>query len=322
MAKTDNLTDFMTDVANAIREKKGTTDLINPQDFADEIASIEGSGGSKWTGHADAEGLRAIGWTDDDIAYFQENGVNWTKEEDEFHLVSEENKALYGVLTASNIADYADKIEYLPKLDVSGITTMADWLKNCYRLTAIPYLDTSHITSMANMCQGCANLACFPLLDTSKVTSVSYMFNNCDSLQVVPPLNLSNVTSMTYMCQNCSSLVYVSGLETPKVTSMNYAFRYCYSLKTIAGLDMSKATTAAMVSTCEVLNVALMKNLSRGISFGALNLHEKSLIYIINNATTASITITLSTEAYARLSENTEVLQALANHPNITLASA
>ena len=41
MAKTDNLTDFLTDVANAIREKKGTTETINPQDFSSEIASIE-----------------------------------------------------------------------------------------------------------------------------------------------------------------------------------------------------------------------------------------------------------------------------------------
>lgn len=45
MAKTDNLTDFLTDVADAIREKKGTTDPINPQDFSAEIASIEGGGG-------------------------------------------------------------------------------------------------------------------------------------------------------------------------------------------------------------------------------------------------------------------------------------
>ena len=45
MAKNDNLTDFLTDVANAIREKKGTTDLINPQDFSAEIASIETGGG-------------------------------------------------------------------------------------------------------------------------------------------------------------------------------------------------------------------------------------------------------------------------------------
>lgn len=45
MAKTDNLTDFLTDVADAIREKKGTSEPINPQDFASEIASIEGGSG-------------------------------------------------------------------------------------------------------------------------------------------------------------------------------------------------------------------------------------------------------------------------------------
>lgn len=48
MAKNDNLQDFLTDVADAIREKKGTTALINPQDFAAEIASIEtGEGGGE-----------------------------------------------------------------------------------------------------------------------------------------------------------------------------------------------------------------------------------------------------------------------------------
>lgn len=52
MAKNNNLTDFLTDVANAIREKKGTSDPINPQNFSDEIASIETGGG----GGASAEG--------------------------------------------------------------------------------------------------------------------------------------------------------------------------------------------------------------------------------------------------------------------------
>lgn len=47
MAKNDNLKDFLTDVADAIREKKGTTDLINPQDFSAEIASIETGGGGE-----------------------------------------------------------------------------------------------------------------------------------------------------------------------------------------------------------------------------------------------------------------------------------
>lgn len=46
MAKNNNLTDFLVDVANAIRAKKGTTAKINPQDFSSEIASIESGGGS------------------------------------------------------------------------------------------------------------------------------------------------------------------------------------------------------------------------------------------------------------------------------------
>ena len=45
MAKNDNLSDFMTDIANAIRAKKGTSEPINAQDFTAEIASIETGGG-------------------------------------------------------------------------------------------------------------------------------------------------------------------------------------------------------------------------------------------------------------------------------------
>ena len=36
---------FRTEVADAIRAKKGTSESINPQDFAEEIASIETGGG-------------------------------------------------------------------------------------------------------------------------------------------------------------------------------------------------------------------------------------------------------------------------------------
>lgn len=47
MAKNNNLTDFLTDVADAIRTKKGTSGLIDPQDFSSEIASIPSGGTSK-----------------------------------------------------------------------------------------------------------------------------------------------------------------------------------------------------------------------------------------------------------------------------------
>ena len=40
MAKTDNLIHYLSDVANAIREKEGSTDPINAQDFSERIRSI------------------------------------------------------------------------------------------------------------------------------------------------------------------------------------------------------------------------------------------------------------------------------------------
>ena len=46
MAKNNNLTDFLTGVADAIRTKKGATELINPQNFESEILSIETGGGT------------------------------------------------------------------------------------------------------------------------------------------------------------------------------------------------------------------------------------------------------------------------------------
>ena len=40
MSKSNNLTDFLLDIADGIREKKGTLDKINPQDFKSEIDSL------------------------------------------------------------------------------------------------------------------------------------------------------------------------------------------------------------------------------------------------------------------------------------------
>ena len=185
--------EFRTEVADAIRAKKGTTELIHPQDFAEEIASIETGGSLKrhtYTGHADVEGLRAIGWTDEDIAYYQENGVNWDEEDDQYHLVSEDNKALYGVLTENNISEYKARIVYLPKIDTSNVTDMNKKFYGCPSLVSIPQLDTSNVTTTYEMFGGCSSLVSVTLLDTQKVTNIGYMLNGCTSLTTA---NLKNV---------------------------------------------------------------------------------------------------------------------------------
>jgi hypothetical protein len=50
MARTNNLTNFLTDVADAIRSKKGTTGVIPASSFDTEIASITTGGGITPTG--------------------------------------------------------------------------------------------------------------------------------------------------------------------------------------------------------------------------------------------------------------------------------
>ena len=61
MAKNNNLTDFLTDIANAIRTKKGTTAKINPQDFSSEIASISTGGGDMPTPDTPTPDMPVIG---------------------------------------------------------------------------------------------------------------------------------------------------------------------------------------------------------------------------------------------------------------------
>ena len=229
----------------------------------------------KWTGHADAEGLKAIGWTDEDIAYYQENGVNWNEEDDEWHKVTEDNKALYGVLTADNISTYARRIVYLPKIDTSGMKGMSFMFDGCYSLKAIP------------------------MLDTSAVANMSYMFKNCNSLTSIPMLDTSSVMFMNSMFYYCYTLTSIPMLDTSSVTNMNEMFKGCYSL-----------------TRANLKNVKLAYQL-----YSSPLLSKESLLYLINNeAATSAITIKLASYAYDKWATDPDIVAALANHPNISLA--
>ena len=63
----NNLKDHLKEVADAIRAKKGTSDLINPQDFATEIEGISGGGES---GGSTIEYLDLTGLATLQVSYF------------------------------------------------------------------------------------------------------------------------------------------------------------------------------------------------------------------------------------------------------------
>ena len=350
--KNDNLKDFLTDVADAIREKEGSSEPINPQEFSDRIRAIQSGGGGNlygYTGHADVEGLKAIGWTDADIDYYQQF-VNWDEEYDEYHKVTDDNKALYGVLTANNIADYKDRIVYLPKIDLSGVTSMESMFAECFALVALPMLDTSNVTTMLNAFNKCYSLVSVPCLDTRKVKHMGNMYQYCYSLTSPPQLNMDAVTAASGMFFYCYSLKNVPQLNLSKVANLGSLFRYCYTLEYIPALDTSSATvtqgmvyqcyalkTIPMVDMAKVTNVngmftgtaalvhLYLKNLAISIDLSSARiLSKESLIYMIQNSneSATAVTITLHPYAYERLTNDPDVFYELQFKLGITLASA
>ena len=180
MAKNDNLKDFLTDVADAIREKKGTTEKINPQDFSDEIRGIESGGGNPW--NAD------VIWNDDTTFGFDSikeihihEGIT-TLDEKAFRYNSSLQKVvlpkslqIIGTYAFAGMAGILTEIN-LPE----NITTI-----NNYAFNGSPF-----------------NKLIFP----SKVTYINYgICTNCTSLESV--VFLGNVTHIRPIAfQNCSAL--------------------------------------------------------------------------------------------------------------------
>ena len=353
MAKNDNLKDFLVDVADAIREKEGSSEPINPQEFSDRIRAIQGGGGNEnlygYTGHADEEGLRAIGWDDDDIEYFKQHGIKWNEDEDDLYKVSDDNKALYGVLTAENIQDYKDRIVYLPKINLSvlksitalfkecvnmigvpllntkGFPAMTNMFHTCRSLTYIPPMDTSSVTAMGNFCYSCYSLTDLPMLDTSKVIDFSGAFFGCYSLRKMPPWDFGAATTTYRTFYGAASLTDLPDLNLISLVSGGRTCYNCYCLKNVGQVNFGPSAT---LSEFFYLNAALtdisIVGLSSSISFAESPLLNKDslkiaidLSYNVNN-----IVITLHPYAYQRLVEDADIVASLSEHPNVTLASA
>lgn len=324
MGKDNNLHDYLSDIADAIREKKDSTGSINAQDFSTEIRDIPIS---IWTGHADIEGLKAIGWDDEDIAYYQRYGVNWNEEDDQYHKVSEDNKTLYGVLTVQNYKEYKDRIEYLPKLDFSRETTAVRAFEEFNNLIAVPHLDFSNTSYLIEAFYNCSLLTCIPPFKAKITKDFNRIFYNCSSLCKLPYFNISSnaelrIDATYYGCRQITSIPQ----DVLKITgSAEYLFGNCENLyKTPILKFVNVINTNRTFNSCKNLRYAMIEGLAISVSLSdARSLSKESLIYIINNeSATSAITITLHSAAYARLSTDPDIVAALNNHPLVTLASA
>lgn len=228
MAVSDTIQSIKTHLTNAYNtlETKGATILTNKniQNLSDTIDSIPSGGGSEFTGHYDAEGLTQIGWTSEEIQYYQDNGVQWNEENDDAFELTE----------TELVGDNSANTRFLPKSATN--TSFA----NYYRLLAIPLINLGRITSNRRMFANCYSLITIPLINTNKVTVLDSMFTNCYSLKTIPQIDTSNVTVFYGLFQYCYSLKTVPQIDTSKGENFGVLFNGCRSLTKVPELDFSK----------------------------------------------------------------------------------
>ena len=284
MARTDTLGNFLTDVATAIRNKKGTTDTIVASNFDTEIESIESGGGdtSEYFGPASSGSSGNGGYS----------GISSS-------ILKIPDNFTFSGTSASYMFSGCKNLKSIPLLDTSGVKTMNYMFSYCSSLETIPLLDTSNVLDMQYMFQYCTNLKTIPLLNTSKCIGFNNMFRDCQSLTSIPLIDTSKAQQMQFMFNYCSSLTEIPQLDTGNVTSFYNTFYGCNNLTTVPKLNASKATYMIQVfaSTSKLTDFGGFENLGQAYSTTASenynnytldlkncpNLTHDSLMNVINN---------------------------------------
>lgn len=237
---------------------------------------------SLFTGHYDRQGLKQIGWSDEEIDYYQQYWVQWDSENDYiFKLTSDE---LLGNDTSTT--------RFIPK------NTTKKSFRSYSSLLAIPLIDFSNITSFNSIFSGCLSLIAIPLINTSKGTNFNSTFSSCKSLKKVPLLNTSNAKNMGSMFDGCVILEEIPQFNTSKVQNFQNIFWSCPSLKTIPKMDFSSATNIlSFCSSVSLTDLGGLENLgqaydiSKSANYSSYRLDlsnctkltEQSLINVLTN---------------------------------------
>ena len=247
--------DTFTPTGNIDINANGSYDVTNYA-TANVNVQVSAKNYSYFDGVIDTEGLRTIGWDDESIGMYRDNERHYASENN-YYIVSEENKALNGVIVdKTSIQNNKDNLnfKYCPFFDTSNVTDMSNMFNGCRSLISIPKIDTSKVTSMIGAFTVCSSLTTIPHIDTTKVTNMYRMFNGCRSLTTIPLLNTSNVTDMGYMFNGCTWFTSIPQIDTTNVTNMEYIFSKCTSLTSIPQIDTSKVTSMyAMFDSCSSL---------------------------------------------------------------------
>ena len=249
----------LTGIADAVREKKGTTDLIQVSNLATEISNIQGGGtveeltitsNGTYNPPTGIDGFAPV------VVNVPQDG---SPPESAFNITGSCNyrfaynnwnwfiKLNGNKITTNNIKNidymfgYSSNLEVIP-FDInmtSSSTTAGYTFTGCYNLTNIPMINNLKMSSAGSpqMFKNCYKIRNFPEgfgdnWDFSEMKLATYggmnsFFADCYSLREVPEVIIAN-------CCNKNKSTYS--------VSYYYLFSGCNSLDEINGLEVSQTT--------------------------------------------------------------------------------
>ena len=294
------LTDKLSSIADAIRDKTGKTELLTLDQMPTEIAGIETGGGGS---DLPEEVFNITGNCDYRFAY---NGWNWfinqygnkitTNYIKEAQYMFSNSTYLTDIPFEINLAHdfapsgaymfyYCSKLKKAPKIN-GQIINAGSMFYNCYELIESPDIEfkqqnSSSYNGTSNIFSGCYQLEILPYLINLKPDSFNSFFANCYRLKTIPEdymddwnfdrIYTYNYCNCSFMFSNCRALRNVSPkilskIHNEKATSPSYKpyycmFTGCLSLDEIVGLAVDGGTLTSNVFSSTFQNCNRLKNL-------------------------------------------------------------
>ena len=210
------LTNKLSAIGDAIREKTGTTDLLKLDEMPTVIASISEGGGGKYQPRYLYQPISFRNYTGTEL---------------------EHETAMLDTTYFTTLRDMFNNCSNLTSLDLSNwdtsnVTNMYGVFYSCKNILELDLSnwDTSNVTDMSRTFMLCSNLTSLDLRgwDTSNVTSISTTFQQCSNLTSLDlsSWDTSNVTNMYCLFYVCSSLKYldIRNFNFDKVTDSTFIF--------------------------------------------------------------------------------------------------
>ena len=177
MARTDTLSNFLTDVADAIREKKGTSETITASNFDTEIENLPSGA---------------------DLSEYFNQEITTNSSASVQPMITKKIPTLTIGENVTSLAYAFGTINAEEFMGFKNFTNKIALMQSCFQNSAfsiinVKGIDTSGVTNMSSCFQSCKNATSLDLSDwdTSSVTTMNSMFRANPNLQY---LDIRNFT--------------------------------------------------------------------------------------------------------------------------------